>query len=172
MLPKQAASTSLMIDLFGEPLSSGSEGSGRERATNSENIAQAAETQATCLTLAHVIYGHVAWMRAAYRAQVQKAFPAEIWAPAGAGASSDNSAAAPRTGRADLCAGTACLDRIANGLPANRGRPGPTGNRCHRCREDDATKQAIDILQNILDNPGERKLLAPNFSAGIHLSSK
>ena len=141
----------LRTDLFGDPACFDSDD---DRGDDAISVAgRNPDIQAVCLRLSHIIYGHVAWLRALYRRMAHRLLPASSWAPTPLGDSEndgDEEAAHPSlpAGR-PRCAGSRCLALAEAGQPRAFGYPGPTGPRCHRCRGnelDHSTASAVRAL--------------------------
>ena len=125
ILPDTRGVGAIPIDLFGDPLSSGSEDESVATPAEALPSTRAAETQAQCLRVTHTIYGHMAWLRAAYRRFVHTARPAAAGNGADVGGHEDSDPHSPNAqttaGKTQLCDGEACLPRETQGLPGPRG---------------------------------------------------
>ena len=151
----------LRTDLFGDPACFDSDD---DRGDDAISVAgRNPDIQAVCLRLSHIIYGHVAWLRALYRRMAHRLLPASSWAPTPLGDSEndgDEEAAHPSlpAGR-PRCAGSRCLALAEAGQPRAFGKPGPTGPRCHRCRGNELDHSTASAVRALWASPASESQL-------------
>ena len=152
------------MDLFGDPLSSASGGEEGDTSIDRYPKSRAAEMQASCLRITHAIYGHMAWLRAEYRAFVHTTFPSATWKgmdPGRCCIDSDRSDGPAEPRKHDTCEGDPCLARAAQRLPPPRGYPGPTGPRCANCRNEELIEAVAEQIKDARRDPAACEHIVP-----------